>query len=122
MIGDEHLVKSEFPPSLARYLPDALPLSALIDTQYSQREIGRERKVTIRKAGWPAVTICKSHHKRTVRVWREGKSYKLTPRGFAQLQSFPKSFKMPKSKQLAVGVIGNAVPPLMAQRIFEAVL
>ena len=55
-------------------------------------------------------------------MWQDGKSYKLLPRGFAQLQSFPKSFELPKSRQLAIGVVGNAVPPLMAQRIFEAVL
>jgi len=46
----------------------------------------------------------------------------VTPRGFAQLQSFPESFQLPKSKQLAIGVIGDAVPPLMAQRIFESIL
>ncbi|MCH8290201.1 DNA cytosine methyltransferase [Candidatus Poribacteria bacterium] len=122
VIDAEHLIEAEFQPSIVRYLPDALPKSALIDTQYSSREEGMPRKVTIRCAGRPAFTICKSHRKRNVRIWQGGISYKLLPRGFARLQSFPDSFKLPLSRQLAIGVLGDAVPPLMAQRIFEAVL
>jgi len=121
-LRDEHLVGVDFPPSIKRRLPDTLPECALIDTQYSEREEGRDRKLTIRPAGRPAFTICRSHRKRNVRVWQDGKSYKLLPRGFARLQSFPESFKLPKSRQLAIGVVGDAVPPLMAQRIIEAVL
>lgn len=121
-LRDEHLIEADFQPSIKRWLPDTLPECALIDTQYTVREEGMDRKPTIREAGRPAFTICASHKKRNVRIWRDGQSYKLLPRGFAQLQSFPESFKMPKSRQLAIGVVGNAVPPLMAQRIFQAVL
>ena len=124
VIDDKHLVEAEFSPSMAKCLPDVLPQKSLIDTQYSVRkeEEGRIRKVTIREVGRPSFTILRSHCKRNVRVWENEQSYKLIPRGFAQLQSFPESFQLPKSRQLAIGVIGDAVPPLMAQRIFEAVL
>jgi len=118
----DHLIKAEFQPSIKQCLPDVLPEKALIDTQFTIGEEGKGRKPTIREAGRPAFTICRSHRKRNVRIWQNGESYKLLPRGFAQLQSFPESFKLPKSKQLAIGIIGDAVPPLMAQRIFRAVL
>ena len=129
VIGDEHLVEAEFPPSLAFRLPPPcgvlaerdLPSRCLIDTQYSSKEMGRRRNITIRQAGRPAFTICRSHRKRNVRVWQDGKAFKLLPRGFARLHSFPESFILPKSRQLAIGVIGDAVPPLMAQRILETV-
>jgi DNA (cytosine-5)-methyltransferase 1 len=121
-LRDEHLVEADFQPSIKRWLPESLPEKALIDTQYSKREKGRERKITIREAGRPSITICKSHGKRNIRVWQDEKAYRLLPSGFAALQSFPDSYIMPKSKQLAIGVIGDAVPPLMAQLIFEAVL
>lgn len=121
VLREEHLVEADFPPSIKRWIPKTLPEYALIDTQYSQRKEGRDRQVTIRAAGRPAFTICRSHRKRNVIVWRANQPYKLSPRGFAQLQSFPESFVMPKSRQLAIGVIGDAVPPLMTQRILEAV-
>lgn len=121
VIADEHLVEAEFQPSIKRFLPEKLPKNCLMDTQYSDRRVGKERKVTIRPAGRPSITICKSHCKRNIRVWRDGQSYKLLPRGFARLQSFPDDYILPKSKQLAIGVIGDAVPPSMAQRIFQAV-
>lgn len=121
VLRDEHLAVADFPQSVKQWLPETLPRKALIDTQYGERREGRDRTLTIRPAGQPAFTICASHGRRNVRVWQDRQSYKLTPRGFAQLQSFPKSFKLPESRQLAIGVVGDAVPPLMARRIFEAV-
>lgn len=121
VIGDEHLIKADFQPSIKQCLPETLPQKALIDTQFSLRKEGRDRKVTIRGAGQPAFTICKSHRKRSVWIWQDGKAFKLTPRGFARLQSFPDSYKLPKSRQLAIGVLGDAVPPLLAERILMAV-
>lgn len=121
VLDDEHMIEAEFQPSIKKFLPPHLPDNVLIDTQYSHREEGTDRQVTIRKAGRPAFTICRSHRKRNVRIWKNGKAYKLLPRGFARLQGFPDTFKLPEGSQLAIGLVGNAVPPLMAQRILEAV-
>lgn len=44
----------------------------------------------------------------------------LTPRALARFQSFPDWYALPDKKTLAVTIIGNAVPPLLAQRIVES--
>lgn len=45
---------------------------------------------------------------------------KLTPREAARIQTFPDSFKFPVSNTQAWKMIGNAVPPVLAWRIAEA--
>lgn len=46
----------------------------------------------------------------------------MTPRALARFQSFPDSYRLPASRTLAAKVIGNAVPPLMVQRLAEDML
>ena len=46
----------------------------------------------------------------------------LTINELAQAQSFDVDYKWPKSKTAAKMMIGNAVPPLMAKAVYEAVL
>lgn len=41
----------------------------------------------------------------------------MTPRALARFQSFPDSYRLPDGRALAAKIIGNAVPPLMIQRI-----
>jgi len=41
----------------------------------------------------------------------------MTPRALARFQSFPDSYRLPEAHGLACRVIGNAVPPLMYQKI-----
>lgn len=43
----------------------------------------------------------------------------MTPRALARFQSFPDTYQLPESKTLAAKGIGNAVPPLVMQRIYE---
>jgi site-specific DNA-cytosine methylase len=40
-------------------------------------------------------------------------------RVFARIQSFPDAYALPDKASLATTVIGNAVPPLLSQRICE---
>jgi len=41
----------------------------------------------------------------------------MTPRALARFQSFPDDYILPDSNRLACKIIGNAVPPLMYQKI-----
>lgn len=57
------------------------------------------------------------------RAWlRQGRVVAMTPRALARFQSFPDSYHLPDRKALACRVIGNAVPPLLYQRIMESQL
>lgn len=46
----------------------------------------------------------------------------MTPRALARFQSFPDSYRLPEQRSLAARVIGNAVPPLLMQRIAEQMM
>jgi DNA (cytosine-5)-methyltransferase 1 len=46
----------------------------------------------------------------------------LTPREGARIQSFPDRFEFKGTSAQIVKQIGNAVPPLLGQRIAEAIL
>lgn len=48
-----------------------------------------------------------------------GRVVKMTPRALARFQSFPDAYNLPESNSLACRIIGNAVPPLFAQRLVE---
>lgn len=51
-----------------------------------------------------------------------GRVVKMTPRALARFQSFPDWYTLPDKAKLACTVIGNAVPPLLYQRVIEAQL
>ena len=51
------------------------------------------------------------------RAWIDGQVVKMTPRALARFQSFPDFYTLPDSQTLAGKVVGNAVPPLMYQKI-----
>jgi DNA (cytosine-5)-methyltransferase 1 len=44
----------------------------------------------------------------------------MTPRALARFQSFPDWYELPERASLACRIIGNAVPPLLMQRVMEA--
>lgn len=48
-----------------------------------------------------------------------GRTVQMTPRALARFQSFPDEYELPDSKTLACRGIGNAVSPLLAQRLYE---
>jgi len=54
------------------------------------------------------------------RAWlSQGRVVKMTPRCLARFQSFPDSYILPDSNALACRVIGNAVPPLLYEKIIK---
>ncbi len=41
----------------------------------------------------------------------------ITDRGLARFQAFPDWYELPERRALASRVIGNAVPPLLAEKV-----
>jgi len=78
------------------------------------------RTSTVRMGDEPMFTVDAMRlTKHPHRVWVEGRVVQMTPRALARFQSFPDTYILPDNKGLACKVIGNAVPPLMYQRIIE---
>lgn len=53
------------------------------------------------------------------KAYTNGRVVKMTVHALARFQSFPDSYQWPDSNGLATRIIGNAVPPLFAQRLVE---
>lgn len=71
----------------------------------------------------PITTIVQTEYKSARRAWLMcGRTVRMTPITFARFQSFPKWYIIPEDYKLACTVIGNAVPPLLYQRVIEAQL
>lgn len=82
------------------------------------------RDSTIRFADEPVFTqtIYSTKHP-APRAWlQHGRVVAMTPRALARFQSFPDSYRLPDNRTLAAKGIGNAVPPLMYQRIVEGLI
>jgi len=78
------------------------------------------RAPTIRNVADPIFTIDaarNSRHPRTMCV--DGQVVKLSVRALARLQSFPDSYVLPDNQTLAAQVVGNAVPPLLYEKIVQ---
>lgn len=57
------------------------------------------------------------------RAWLDcGKVVKMTPRALARFQSIRDSYILPARTALACEIIGNAVPPLLAEKIYRHIL
>ena len=71
--------------------------------------------------GYPSNTIrALSGGGSSPRAWLSvGRVVKMTPRALARFQSFPDSYILPSKAKLSCTVIGNAVPPLLYQRVIE---
>lgn len=96
------------------------PLKAfLMDSKNVNQEYGKR----YRTGDEPAPTVTtdgKPSH--APRAFDGGRVVAMTPRALARFQSFPDSYMLPDSKTLAAKGIGNAVPPLMYQKIVEGLL
>lgn len=55
----------------------------------------------------------------TPKAYTNGRVVKMTVHALARFQSFPDSYQWPENNSLATRIIGNAVPPLFAQRLVE---
>ena len=69
----------------------------------------------------PATTVNTDHKpSHAPKAWlSQGRVVSMTPRALARFQSFPDSYILPESKKLACQVIGNAVPPLLYEKIIK---
>lgn len=74
----------------------------------------------IREAAEPAASQVASDRNINQRAWlSQGRVVSMTPRALARFQSIPDTYKLPESKKLACKVIGNAVPPLLYQKVIS---
>lgn len=98
----------------------------IVDGQYNGENDAAGRKVrglTVRESAHPMFTVTSSSTKHPPRAWLDGgRVVAMTARALARFQSVPDSYQLPEAKGLAARIIGNGVPPLLAQRIGEAFL
>jgi len=91
----------------------------LVGGQFAKpaNEEGKLRPVQTRMRNELAFTVT-AGNKGDWRAWlSRGQVVQMTPRCLARFQSFPDEYILPENKVLACRVIGNAVPPLMYQKI-----
>jgi DNA (cytosine-5)-methyltransferase 1 len=82
-----------------------------------------EGQLSLRGDSQPALTVTTGGPKHPTRALLEqGRVVAMTPRALARFQSFADSYQLPDNARLAAKGIGNAVPPLMMQRIYEQLL
>lgn len=71
----------------------------------------------------PSYTVVPSSAPSRHRAWLSaGRVVSMTPRALARFQSVPDSYVLPLSAVLACKVLGNGVPCLMMQRIYEGLV
>lgn len=78
------------------------------------------KRLDLTAAHQVARTVTASHnntHRRI--VLGSGRILRMTPRESARLQTFPDTYIWPAQVTLASQIIGNAVPPLMVQKLTE---
>lgn len=73
------------------------------------------------EAETPCVTVIANQDRVPLRAWLEqGRVVAMTPRALARFQSVPDDYRLPEKTALACRVIGNAVPPTLAQVVLQS--
>jgi len=141
------LPDSEFAPWQLERLPDELKDSLLLsvdhdDSGAKHREIARpsntvrsvayknmpraflaegraggDRELQCRDDHAPSMTVTTSSGGNVYRSVMHGRVVQMTPRALARFQSFPDEYVLPASVTLACRVIGNAVSPLLYEKL-----
>lgn len=76
--------------------------------------------IVFRTPSQPAWTTQLSKNTSGMRVIDEkGYVRKLTARAIARLQGFPDHYELPANRSQAIHVLGNSVPPLLAQQLLQ---
>jgi DNA (cytosine-5)-methyltransferase 1 len=81
------------------------------------------KSMTVRYSDDRLITIAASQDKRPLRAYTGCRVVRMTPRALARFQSVPDTYQLPdgpKRTGLACTIVGNAVPPLLMQRLIEA--
>lgn len=114
------LPEDRFAPWQVERMDGPLPVEAtVLVTDQSESEGAGVQMVP---ATEPAPTVRSGNKRGVLRAHIGGDVYRLNTRALARLQSFPNNYKIPVDHELAVEVIGNAVPPRMYQALIEQVL
>lgn len=97
------------------------PRAVLVEGNNDRNQTGVP---TMRADDRPAFTVAgaKAKHRAILDDSPGVRVVAMTARALARFQSFPDSFVIPAGSVLASRVIGNAVPPLLTQRIAEGLL
>ena len=98
------------------------PRAFLVGKHYDAPSSVLDRHVQTKAAHEPAMTVTSSDKNECRGLFDGGRVVAMTPRALARFQSFPDSYMLPDSKTLAAKGIGNAVPPLLMQRVMEGLL
>lgn len=106
--------------------------SVTVTTSHNNRDVkayvvdygNTSRDATVLPDDEPMVTVQAWHGRRPSHAPHaiNGRVVQMTPRALARFQSIPDWYALPESKTLACRGIGNAVPPLLYQRVIEAQL
>lgn len=93
----------------------------VIGSQYGQPNTVENRRPQIRTGDEPYFTITASGGQHSgQRAFVGPRVVGMTPRALARIQSVPDSYALPGSNPLSCKIIGNMVPPLLAQRVVES--
>jgi site-specific DNA-cytosine methylase len=98
-------------------LPEDLPVLIENTGARSDRDL---QKRTQDEPSWTVRAMGQGGHWHRANILTDCKVLAITPQCLARFQSFPDTYILPKRKAIAGMIIGNAVPPLLAQRIMEA--
>lgn len=111
---------AEEPAQTLRAQRQGIARAFIIDDQNNgaERDNGK-RGLTLRNEAEPVFTVSATQTKRILRAAVPGRVVAMTVECLARFQSFPDSYALPENNALACRIIGNAVPPLVAQRIAE---
>jgi DNA (cytosine-5)-methyltransferase 1 len=94
------------------------PRAFIVDCQNGSKQADGTRKAAIRDNNAPVFTVTSSNDNPKANI--QGRVVKMTPRALARFQSFPDWYKLPDNNALAIKITGNAVPPLLMRRVYEA--
>jgi len=120
-ILEEQTPASLIPWQVARWKAEYGTLAPLMINGHFEYDRGTgKRELSIVPGTQPISTITSSHNNRDKRIiLADGRIFKVSPRVLADLQTFPRWYKWPANTRTAYEIIGNAVPPMLVQRLTE---
>ena len=93
----------------------------ITDSRNNREGIGGD--MTLRDQDEPMYTLPATSDANRHKAWlSQGRVVSMTTRALARFQSFPDDYILPDKKTLAAKVIGNAVPPLLYQKIIQGLI
>lgn len=98
--------------------PSHMPRAWLVDGANTT-----EDQLSLRLDSEPSLTVTSGGPKHPLRsLLNTGRVVAMTPRALARFQSFPDWYQLSGNNRLDAKGVGNAVPPLLYQRIIESLM